>query len=1414
MTLPTCGAQTPVSSPHLMTSERVTQPSSSPSARNVQTSQGISKPLKKRKVCSDSGTDESLSPNTCILPPVPKRIKVDLNEWKNQRVLARKREGLFHPGRIIGHINNQHVIIEFDGDDTVPETFENVFDCQESEVISDMCPLSMMIRIGASVCVRLNTDTKHFQKGVLLEKKAGKTGTLYRVRLTGVGGQTLEEDHWVSRVNLRLLQAPWSEECEEPPAPSPRLQSLLTSATPPRHSEYQHTNTEFQQYNILESTSGSASLKPFKAALSETSAVVEESSKRQEAQPQPFQWSSAVGSQLGHPSENLCPSYKKGDVVTTPTGIRKKFNGKQWRRLCSREGCSKESQRRGFCSRHLSLKGYSWAHGRSFPLSQKGDLKDRPVKWGGVIPQPRKGDNSCFVVMDSMGDNNPMGGSPTIQSSNPLRSCLTTSQIQSMIGVYHVAPLTPLPTIHHPASPDLQGFNHPSRTSSSSFPSTSHIISSAVESCVPARCSALPVIPVHMITSSIKNKIRNLSLSRQDSISILDSSGVNVVAAPQRASDSSVEMLGHHRLISQTMISPTSYILGPQSRHSASLLTSSTQPVFFEPVALPKKPHHLQTVTEQHSRQAATSGPGFSGRLLRAVERAHSYPPMRRGNDLQTSRNQQSRVMVTAGLHDNDPIDLTTSPLSSPSRRLGEGHEERLSLEEADSLTPLTIAMVGEVRGQKGLRVKVHAWSCGLSVGPWSGGQTMPQSVQSPRTAAALGGRRAVVQDAKFHDMFIHIILEPREVKVGVTVAEEDADDNDDDVFEVGGAQSPQAPLNDSNGLRKKLTSGGSRPDTEPVGRSERGPREGAIGPREGSRGPSPSSLSVKKSASPPSPPSLCVSPRHCDPHASSALASPKNPEDTQHYVSSDKDSQAAETAPSVRPLRELSGIPTPGFSPLPAFAKSGASVPTTCGEKSAAAPTFSRNDKESASFHGREVGGTGALTFPENKSPRVLSEDIDKSAGALFLRGSPDSISANSAAGRKDEEEESADVLSLANSTRVPASLEDDGQIPRVQAVPGNEDIGADAPYEKLQCVAKGESILHHILCSAGDDSSCSSTGKQRVEDQQQYQISENKVKPKPPPLSVPTQDAVQSALPSPTSRGPEMTGAFHCKRGCKRRQSGNDNERILEEIDFERQLERLPQYVPEDCEMTTPLPQSPRAIINIYKMKKKMSSLARGDKPQADPSQVCESDGTAMAKSSSGGRSLCDDSAFFGSSFSLENWSEDFMKAGLSGKGHREGDLLTPSTPKTPASPAISSPRCSLEQQRHLVLTLFDDEGLYPSAQATVAFQAKHSDLFPSKASLQRKIREVRQKMMAQSAQATRSLGFQSHSPPVLPVATTLNITVTDHTLSSAAEDQLRGKSLRGLGGASEFGEGESSGEGQKEGKRSWLPSAVSIL
>ena len=41
--------------------------------------------------------------------------------------------------------------------------------------------------------------------------------------------------------------------------------------------------------------------------------------------------------------------------MTSDSQIRRKFNGKQWRRLCAYEKCTKESQRFGFCSKHLSL---------------------------------------------------------------------------------------------------------------------------------------------------------------------------------------------------------------------------------------------------------------------------------------------------------------------------------------------------------------------------------------------------------------------------------------------------------------------------------------------------------------------------------------------------------------------------------------------------------------------------------------------------------------------------------------------------------------------------------------------------------------------------------------------------------------------------------------------------------------------------------------------------------------------------------------------------------------------------------------------------------------------------------------------------------------------------------------------------
>lgn len=45
---------------------------------------------------------------------------------------------------------------------------------------------------------------------------------------------------------------------------------------------------------------------------------------------------------------------KKGEIIITPEGVKKKFNGKQWRRLCGIDDCWKESQKCGLCSKHLN----------------------------------------------------------------------------------------------------------------------------------------------------------------------------------------------------------------------------------------------------------------------------------------------------------------------------------------------------------------------------------------------------------------------------------------------------------------------------------------------------------------------------------------------------------------------------------------------------------------------------------------------------------------------------------------------------------------------------------------------------------------------------------------------------------------------------------------------------------------------------------------------------------------------------------------------------------------------------------------------------------------------------------------------------------------------------------------------------
>ena len=68
-------------------------------------------------------------------------------------------------------------------------------------------------------------------------------------------------------------------------------------------------------------------------------------------QTQDFQFSSSIRSSRVKLKD--IKGVKKGEIIITPEGIKKKFNGKQWRRLCGIYDCWKESQKYGLCSKHL-----------------------------------------------------------------------------------------------------------------------------------------------------------------------------------------------------------------------------------------------------------------------------------------------------------------------------------------------------------------------------------------------------------------------------------------------------------------------------------------------------------------------------------------------------------------------------------------------------------------------------------------------------------------------------------------------------------------------------------------------------------------------------------------------------------------------------------------------------------------------------------------------------------------------------------------------------------------------------------------------------------------------------------------------------------------------------------------------------
>ncbi|XP_071036974.1 protein capicua homolog [Parasteatoda tepidariorum] len=202
--------------------------------------------------------------------------------------------------------------------------------------------------------------------------------------------------------------------------------------------------------------------------------------------------------------------------------------------------------------------------------------------------------------------------------------------------------------------------------------------------------------------------------------------------------------------------------------------------------------------------------------------------------------------------------------------------------------------------------------------------------------------------------------------------------------------------------------------------------------------------------------------------------------------------------------------------------------------------------------------------------------------------------------------------------------------------------------------------------------------------------------------------------------------------KKPILKRIADDGMDKVLEQVDFEARFAELPQFNPEESPSSAAsLPNSPRAFVNSYRKKRRLSTAQDQEEVEAmkspcKPKSQSSSSETGTPKTPKSAAKF-EGIKFFGPNFSIE----EFTEADISG-------AHSPRTPKTPndGEKGLSSQRRILDTRRSLVMQLLKDVGLFPTAQETAQFQHVHQEAFPTKNTLQLKIREVRQKLMAQNS------------------------------------------------------------------------------
>ncbi|KAI8486592.1 hypothetical protein Bbelb_355670 [Branchiostoma belcheri] len=191
----------------------------------------------------------------------------------------------------------------------------------------------------------------------------------------------------------------------------------------------------------------------------------------------------------------------------------------------------------------------------------------------------------------------------------------------------------------------------------------------------------------------------------------------------------------------------------------------------------------------------------------------------------------------------------------------------------------------------------------------------------------------------------------------------------------------------------------------------------------------------------------------------------------------------------------------------------------------------------------------------------------------------------------------------------------------------------------------------------------------------------------------------------------------------------------KILSEVDFEARLAELPEFQPSGTGISR-LTTTPRELLSCYRRKRKGSSSMMSKDGEGTPEEP-----DSPKKSRPRRKSSTSSEPSVGEELAnMEMMAEAAVAVQRRGSQSSDGDVFSDVEGDRTS---YSSLRRTLDQRRNLVMQLFQEQGLFPSAQATTAFQARYHDIFPSKLCLQLKIREVRQKLMQQQAHGSEGGG-----------------------------------------------------------------------